>query len=206
MLQLERVWKSQRTSILHTYLWLYTGHIDNPNVISNPRMMLVAAFLFAFAAAGWTLLFTAGTARAVETLSIPISQFTPTDETSALSVYYGGDKPTIYSANITGLYGHRVPSLKEAGKYRGDFRSISPLYSKDDYLVALLIEDSLLTARNIKTGSTTNLRLWGDYSCVCAVGSSFIYVFGKGHVKRVLLEQGKFREVSIFLRNLVLPC
>ena len=138
---------------------------------------------------------------AAATISLPITTYTISDSKSPLAVYYG-QKPTVFSPNITGLFSYQLPALDNAVRAPGDLKSVTTLYSSlEDYVVTLVVEDSLLSVTSLRTQRSTSLKLWGDYSAVCAVGSSLVYIFGKGVAKVVMVEFGQIREVRYLQRD-----
>ncbi|KAG2003519.1 phytase L [Coprinopsis cinerea AmutBmut pab1-1] len=201
MLHVERSLKSQKCALQHTFIWSSGKSYNNGSF--GLKMVVVhtmVAFFSAALAAFCTLRIQSILAQTA--LEIPIQEYTPSDETGPLGVYYDSAEPLVFAANVSGLFSYSLPALTSTSAVRRDTKSVTTLYGerdRDDWLVSLVIEDSLLAVTNLKNPRrTSHLRLWGDYSAVCAVGSSFVYIFGKGHAKLVQIERGNIKEICEF--------
>lgn len=139
---------------------------------------------------------------AAAALSVSIDHFVSSDDTSPITVYYARNAlPLVLSPNISGLHAFNLPDLTPGRIFRpGDPRAVTVAYGKTDLLVTLQTEDSLLHVTNLKNDQTAlaQLKLWGDYSTLCAVGTSWVYVFGKKQAKVVSLDGNKVTEVREF--------
>ncbi|TFK28545.1 phytase L [Coprinopsis marcescibilis] len=158
-----------------------------------------------------TLLVPSWVATSVSGLLIPVDSYAPSESKAPIAIHYSSGSSSdnaFFTSNITGTFAQGFPGLSNvaATTYAGDAKAVTVLYgqnAQDDLLVNLIIEDSTVVATSLRRNGNRppnrfQLRLWGDYSTLCAVGSSFVYIFGKGSVKLIVVEQDRFNEVADF--------